>query len=78
MARVQSTTRGGCQSVMNPGWGLVCTAAGRRTSASAVMRSSSIWKRAPMRWRVEMAVTSRSWAQPEIRTLPPVASPATR
>ena len=76
---MHSTTSGGCQSVMNPGWGLVRTAHGPEAGRpTAVTVSSVIRKLAPMRWSVEMAVTSRSWAQPLIRTEPPVASPATR
>jgi hypothetical protein len=75
---VKSTTRGDCQSVMNPGWVSVCTTAGRSSLASVATHSSVISKRAPMRCSVEMAVTSRSWAQPCTRTRPPVTSPATR
>ena len=78
-AWVMSTISGGCQSVMNPGWVSVCTAAVRSpSSALAEIHSSVISNRAPIFCSVSMAVTSRSWAQPPTRTRPPVMSPATR
>ena len=76
-AWVISTMSGGCQSVMNPGWVSVCTAAGRSpSSALAEIHSSVISNRAPIFCSVSMAVTRRSWAQPATRTCPPVIRPA--
>jgi len=76
---VNSTISGVCQSVMNPGWVSVSTAAGDRPSgAEAISHVSVISKRAPMRDSVVIAVTSRSWAQPATFTAPPVSRPATR
>ena len=78
-AWVNSTTRGVCQSVMNPGCVSVCTAAGRSPfGAEARMNSSVISNCAPMRFSVVIAVTNRSSAQPCTRTSPPVTNPATR
>ncbi len=78
-AWVNSTISGCCQSVMNPGWVSVCTAAARRPpGADAVIHSSVISNCAPIRASVVIAVTSRSCGQPCTRTSPPVISPATR
>ena len=76
-AWVMRTMRGGCQSVMKPGWVSVCTAAVRRRSALAEIHSSVISKRAPIFCRVSMAVTSRSWPHPAT-TAPPGHEPGHR
>ena len=79
LACVNSTISGCCQSVMKPGWVSVCTAAGCSPSgADAVIHSSVMSNRVPIRARVVIAVTSRSWGQPCTRTSPPVMRPATR
>ena len=78
-AWVNSTIRGCCQSVMKPGWVSVCTAAGRSPSgADAVIHSSVMSNRAPIRASVVIAVTRRSCGQPCTRTSPRVIRPATR
>ena len=78
-AWVNSTISGCCQSVMNPGWVSVCTAAGRSPAgADAVIHSSVMSSWAPMLASVVIAVTSRSCGQPCTRTSPRVISPATR
>ena len=78
-AWVNSTISGCCQSVMNPGWVSVCTAAGRSPDgAEAVIHSSVMSICAPILASVVIAVTSRSCGQPCTRTSPRVISPAAR